>query len=395
MADAQRELDALLERAATLALRSDVPVGVFLSSGIDSSLVARSAARVGRLAHAFCLGFAEEDHSEVAGARATADRLGIPLTPVTLTPDALEHFPAIVAHADEPLADSSALAVWTLAHEASHHVKVVLSGDGGDELFGGYLTHKATLWHQAVTARLPGPARRLLAAAGRALPTGEAKVTTSYKLMRYLRAVPYPAGEAHFTWNGTWLPPDAARLAADEPARASAASAMSWMAARHGLAGRVDLASLQRADLADYLANDILVKSDRMSMAHGLEVRSPFLDRSLAEFALRLPAPLKAGLVGHGKRLLRVLAADTYGVDRARAKKQGFSIPVHAWLRGPGRPLVEDLLSPASLGRVPQLDAEAVARVTAEHMTARRSYGWEVWGLMAVSYTHLTLPTKA
>jgi len=388
MPAAVHELEGLLDRSAERALRSDVPVGIFLSAGIDSSLVARAAARAGTLAHAFSLGFTEQTHNEVPGAKHTAAQLGIPMTEVTLTASAIEGFLDLVAHADDPLADSSALAVWTLAAEAAKHVKVVLSGDGGDELFGGYLTYPATLWHASVTSKLPRVVTRAMAAASESIPAGTGKVTPSYKVMRYLRAVGLPPGEAHFSWNGTWLPDQAASLVHEGPARRAALDALRFMADRHHLRGRITLGHLQRADLADYLVNDILVKSDRMSMAHGLEVRAPFLDADVAEFALRLPSHLKAGRVGHGKRILRALAEKTYGVNLSRAKKQGFSIPVHEWLRGPARPLVDDLLSPASLSAVPELNAPAIARVASDHQSGRRAYGWELWGLMVLVAWH-------
>ena len=388
MATAVDELDVLLDRAAELTLRSDVPVGIFLSAGIDSSLVARAAAKAGRLSRAFSLGFEEQSHNEIPGARQTASQLQIPLTEVTLTTSALDRFVQLVAHADDPLADSSALAVWTLASEAAKHVKVVLAGDGGDELFGGYLTYPATLWHASVTSRLPAPLTRALAAASDWIPTGSGKVTASYKLMRYLRAAGYPAGEAHFSWNGTWLPEQAAAMLHPGPARDAALLSLTSMAARHHLRGTITLGLLQRADIADYLVNDILVKSDRMSMAHGLEVRAPFLDADVAEFALRLPAALKAGRTGNGKRILRALAEKSYGAGLARAKKQGFSIPVHEWLRGAARPLIDDLLSPSSLSAIPQLDAPAIARVVADHLSGRRAYGWELWGLMVLVAWH-------
>ena len=388
MTAAVQELEALLDRAAELTLRSDVPVGIFLSAGIDSSLVARAAARVGSVARAFSLGFAEQTHNEIPGARQTAAHLGIPITEVTLTASALDRFVDLVAHADDPLADSSALAVWTLAAEAAKHVKVVLAGDGGDELFGGYLTYPATLWHASMTSHLPRRLARALAATAEWIPAGTGKVTASYKAMRYVRALAHPPGEAHFSWNGTWLPEQAATLLHAGPARDAAINALAFMADRHHLRGAITLGHLQRADLADYLVNDILVKSDRMSMAHGLEVRAPFLDADLAEFALRLPARLKAGRVGDGKRILRALAERTYGVNLSRAKKQGFSIPVHEWLRGPARPLIDDLLSPASLGALPQLNAPAIAPVVADHLSGRRAYGWELWGLMVLVAWH-------
>ncbi len=386
--DALVELERLLDAAVRLTLRSDVPVGVFLSAGIDSSLVSRSAARSGHLVRAFCLGFDEQGYSEVAGASATASQLGVPLTTVTLTSRVFDDFLEIVAHGDEPLGDSSAMAVWTLAREASAHVKVVLSGDGGDELFGGYLTHRASLWHGAVTAHLPLALRRAVRASAAMLPTSESKVSPTYKLMRYLRAADEPVSRAHFSWNGAWMPEQAASLLTSGAARSSAAGTLGWMAARHHLDGRADLAALQRADIGDYLPNDILVKSDRMSMAHGLEVRAPFLNGALADFALALPAPLKAGLAGPGKRILRELARGAYGVNLSRAKKQGFSVPIHSWLRGPARALADDLLSPASLARIDALDASAVDAVWRAHRDGRRSFGFEVWGLMVFVAWH-------
>jgi len=388
METAVAKLEALLDRSVALTLRSDVPVGVFLSAGIDSSLVARSAIRSGRLARAFCLGFEEASYSEAPRATALAAQLGIPATEVTLTPVALEDFFNIVSHADDPLADSSALAVWTLAREAARHVKVVLSGDGGDELFGGYLTHRASLWHGAAIEWAPVAWREALARGGDLLRTGESKVSTTYKLMRFLRALALPTGQAHFSWNGVWLPVQAAALADSPALRESALSALEWMSSRHGLGVRPPLGALQRADLADYLPNDILSKGDRMSMAHGLEVRAPLLEVSLAEFALRLPAGLKAGLFGHGKRVLRELSRRTYGIDVAHSKKQGFSIPIHAWLRGPARDLTLELLSPASIRNIDALNPKAVTGILNDHLSGRRSYGFELWGLMVLVAWH-------
>jgi asparagine synthase (glutamine-hydrolysing) len=388
MDEAVERLEALLDESARLALRSDVPVGVLLSGGIDSSLIAQSAARAGRLAAAYCLTFAEATHSEWPKAQKTAAALGIPLTEIRLDEGALGQFAQLVEHADDPLADSSALAVWTLSREVAREVKVVLSGDGGDELFGGYLTYPATLWHASTGWRLPGSLRRLLARTGDRLPTSEAKVSASYKAWRYLRAADLPPSQAHFTWNGTWLPDQAQRLLAKSDARAAAPTVLARLAEVHGLPVSPTLRQLQEADVTEYLPNDILTKSDRMSMAHGLEIRSPFLDPALAAFALRLPATLKVALNGRTKRVLRALASRTYLVDVAHAPKQGFSIPVHAWLRGSARPLIEDLLSAASLREIPVLDAAGVRSVVDAHMSGRRSYGFELWGLAVLAAWH-------
>jgi asparagine synthase (glutamine-hydrolysing) len=239
-----------------------------------------------------------------------------------------------------------------------------------------------------MTSRLPGLIRSTVARAARGLPTSEAKVSTTYKLRRFLRAIDLPPSVAHFSWNGTWLPEEARRLVTTPALRAAASTALKRLAASHALPDRPTLRQLQVADVTDYLPNDILSKADRMSMAHGLEVRSPFLDPDLAEFALRLPQAMKVSRTGATKRVLRALAKRTYGVDIAGARKQGFSIPVHGWLRGPARPLVDDLLSPASIREIAGLDAEAVAAVAAEHLSARRSYGFELWGLMVLVAWH-------
>ena len=386
--EALDRLERLLDRAVGIALRSDVPVGVFLSSGIDSSLVSYSAVRAGRLSRAYCLTVSEKSYTEWEGARATADRLGIPITPVVLDASALDHFLSIVEHADDPLADSSALAVDTLAREASKHNKVVIGGDGGDELFGGYLTYRATLWHERTISRLPMPLRRALAGLGGRLPTRETKVSTSYKAWRFLRASALPSNVAHFTWNGTWLPAEAAGFLRDDRAKGLARTCLAQLADRHRLPERPTLLELQRADVAEYLPNDILAKSDRINMAHGLEVRSPFLEPELASFALALPARFKAGATGPLKRVLRQLARRTYGAQLASAKKQGFSIPVHTWLRGPARQRMLELLSPESVRAVDALEGAAVQRVVADHLEGRRSYGFELWGLMVLVAWH-------
>ena len=203
---AAEELRERLDRAVRLALVSDVPVGIFLSGGMDSSLIAESAARQGRLARAYCLDFEETGFSEWPRAERVARSLGIPLERVRFGPEAVRDFMRIVEHADDPLADSSALPVWVISREAARSNKVVVGGDGGDELFGGYLTYQASLLHARLARSVPLSLRRLVSAAAPWLPTSEGKVSTTYKLMRFARAADLPTPEAHFTWNGTWLP---------------------------------------------------------------------------------------------------------------------------------------------------------------------------------------------
>ena len=203
----------------------------------------------------------------------------------------------------------------------------------------------------------------------------------SYQLRRFLRTVALPPSVAPFTWNGTWLPAEAASLLSADRVGPPSPDALARLASTYGLPEHPSVRHLQVVDVSEYLPNDILAKSDRASMAHGVEVRSPFLDRSLAEFALRLPASLKVSRSGRTKRILREIARRTCGSDIALAPKQGLSIPVHAWLRGSGRHIVEDLLSRRSVAAMPALDPVAVSSVVDTHMSGRRSFGFELWGL--------------
>jgi asparagine synthase (glutamine-hydrolysing) len=386
--EALETLRAQLDDAVRHALVSDVPVGIFLSGGVDSSLIAESAARQGRLARAYCLDFAEAGFSEWSRAERVAKALGIPLERVRFGRDSVRDLLSLVEHADDPLADSSALPVWVISQAAARTNKVVLGGDGGDELFAGYLTYQASLLHGRLVGRLPSAVRRWAAGAASRIPTSEGKVSASYKLMRFARAADLRTAEAHFTWNGTWLPREAVRLVRPEAAREAAAGAIGSLVARHGLPGNPTLGDLQRADVAEYLPNDILTKVDRMSMAHGLEVRAPFLQPAIAEFALSLPEELRCRIAGRPKLLLRELARRTYGSEVADAPKQGFSIPIHQWLRGPLRSTAEELLSENALRAIDVLDASAVRGVWQDHLAGRRSHGWELWGLMVLSAWH-------
>ena len=384
LAEAVEQLRPAIDDGVRLALRSDVPVALFLSGGIDSSVIAESASRQGRLRHAYCLSFPDPRFSELDKARLVARRLGLELRVAELTPNDLQDFLTIVEHADDPLADSSALAVWALARRAAQDYKVVISGDGGDELFGGYLTYKATAYHRLLTRLLPLSARRGLARASAWLPVGGGKVSRSYQAMRFLRAADLSSAVAHLTWNGAWLPSAAERLVTDAGTKRLARTALDTLVADLHLPASPGLADLQRADIREYLCNDILAKVDRMTMAHGLEARAPFLTPGVADLALSLPDELKIQLSGPPKRVLRAVAARVYGPEIVNAKKQGFSIPVHDWLRGPARPLVDDLLSPDSIRSIPWIDAHSVADVTSAHLSNRAQLGFELWGLMVL-----------
>lgn len=388
--DVLKELRNRLDRAVGLALRSDVPVALFLSGGIDSSLVAESAVRQGTLRSAFCLDVTEASFSEWDNAKFVADRLGLELVRVSLRETALDDFFDVVGHADDPLADSSALAVWCLAQATAQQYKVAVSGDGGDELFGGYLTYKASALHRSVTTRLGRLPRQWLASRSPPGRANETKVSTGYKLLRFLRAADLPVSQAHFSWNGAWMPEQAAALVGSADARAACLGALARLAASHRLTARPRLTELQLTDAAEYLPNDILAKVDRMTMAHSLESRAPLLNQELAELAFATTARFEQTPLQKPKRLLRLLADRAFGPRVSRAKKQGFSIPVHSWLRGRGRPMVEDLLSRRSLARLPFLDADEVSRVKDRFLQDGEPLGFEMWGLAVLVAWHRT-----
>ncbi len=377
-------LQGRIDRAVHRTLRSDVPVGLFLSGGVDSSIVAESAARQGRLEAAFCLDVGEAGFSEWEGASLVARRLKLELVRVPFRADILGEFLDVASHLDDPLADSSAMAVWTVARAAAARLKVVLSGDGGDELFCGYLTYPASRAHAVIARLVPRSIRAVLTqVAGAVSVSDRHKVGWDDKLRRFLRALPLDTAEAHFAWNGTWLPDQAATLARG-PASAAAASAFRTLVERHRLPPSPSIPELQLADTRDYLPNDILAKVDRATMAHGLESRAPLLDPSVAAFAAALPMSARLGPVFGTKRLLRDLCARHFGERHATAPKQGFSIPVHQWLRGTGRGLVEDLLAPDRIAALGVIEPNVVRDAVASHMNRRCALGWELWGLMVL-----------
>ncbi|MDX1412261.1 MAG: asparagine synthase C-terminal domain-containing protein, partial [Nitrospirales bacterium] len=373
---------SIFDQAVKLSLRSDVPVGLFLSGGIDSALIAESAVRQGRLREAYCLDFTESEFSEWGTAKLVADHLGLTLHRVGLSSHDLVNFMDIVEYADDPLADSSALPLWILAKEASRNIKVVLSGDGGDEFFAGYLTFQASLLHKKFLVPLPSFLKTLLSHLALRIPTHEGKVSLSYQLMRFLRSATFPTGQAHFTWNGTWLPHELFKLL-QVPHNSEAFSVLEKLANKHSLSKEIKLLNLQLSDVMDYLPNDILTKIDRMSMAHGLEVRAPLLNPQVAEFGLSLPDFHKIGLLGKPKRFLREVASSIFGSSFANAKKQGFSIPIHRWLKTPiGKELLQDLLSYQALSELGIFDAKTIISAKDKHLSGKRSLGFELWGLM-------------
>src|SRR4051794_14554316 len=371
------EVRARLRDSVRAHLVADVDVGVLLSGGVDSSaLTALAAQESGRAVKTFSIGFEERSFDELAQARLVARRYGTDHHELLVRPDAAALLPEIVRAIDEPLGDSSALPTYLVSRLAAEHVKVVLSGEGGDELFGGYETYAADV----LAARVGRPVRALAPLIER-LPSGSGRVPLDYKLKRFARAAHLPALEAHHGWKEIFAPDERrALLGGAAGADPLALYRERWAETK----GAPALARLQDVDLGLYMVDDLLVKTDRMSMAHSLEARVPFLDASVAELALALPTRQKVlGLAK--KRLLREAVAPLVPREIVRGRKRGFSIPAAAWLRGPLLPFARDVLSADRLRGQAVLDPAAAGAVLDRHAAGTGDLSRQRWGLMCLS----------
>lgn len=375
-----RAFSDAMDSALPKTMRSDVAVSVALSGGLDSSAVAIKASQHKIVDQAYCLDFPDAGFSEFPKAQKVAERLGLPLERVEIRSADITRFMEQLLNSGDPMADSSGAAVSTLARSVSARHKVMVGGDGGDELFAGYVTYQATALHQKYIERLPGFVRSALAGVSGAVPRGSGKVTTGYKLWRFLRAAPLPTLEAHFTWNGAWLPEDAARLTG----KPDASSVLYELANGHAGDAPSLLPTLQSMDVANYLPNDILAKVDTTTMAHGVECRSPLLMPEIASVAARIAPELRTDAQGRGKRILRRFVRHHLGDDIADAPKEGFSIPVHDWIRTDGRALVEETLCGSAAEALGILNAAEVRSALDAHLSRKADFGFELWGMMTM-----------
>jgi asparagine synthase (glutamine-hydrolysing) len=370
------ELREMMRDSVRAHLVADVPVGVLLSGGVDSAgLTALAAGEAGEGVKTFSIGFEEESFDELSRARLVAERYGTDHHELILRPDAVELLPKLVEAFDEPFGDSSAVPTYLVSELAAGEVKVALSGEGGDELFGGYYTYVADLLAPRI-----GPLARLAAPLVERLPSSDEKISFDYKAKRFARAAHLPPLERHHAWKEIFAPEQRTSLLQGMDTGWDPVDLYRERFAE--TAGAEPLARLQDVDLGIYLVDDLLVKTDRSSMAHSLELRVPFLDQRVADFALGLATPLKVRGTAK-KRLLRSALAPLLPKEILRGPKQGFSIPLAAWLRGPLEPFAREVLSPAALARQGCLDPAAVTPLVDAHCSGREDLSRQLWGLMA------------
>jgi asparagine synthase (glutamine-hydrolysing) len=379
-AELLEELRARLRDSVRAHLVADVPVGVLLSGGIDSSALAALAAQeTGEPVRTFSIGFEERSFDELADARLVAERYGTQHRELVLRPDAALLLPALADAFDEPFADSSALPTYLVSQLAAEDVKVALSGEGGDELFGGYYTYVADLLAERI-GRLASLARPVV----ERLPTSTARASFDYKAKRFTRGAHLPPLERHHAWKEIFSPEARAQVTG----RRHEFDPVDLYRERFAeTEGAELLARLQDVDLGIYLVDDLLVKTDRASMAHSLEARVPFLDPAVAGFALALPRRHRV----HGLRkkvLLRKAVAPLVPDRIVRGKKRGFSIPAAAWLRGELEPFARDTLSAETLHRQGFFSAETVRKLIDRHVAGEEDLSRPLWGLLAFTLWH-------
>jgi asparagine synthase (glutamine-hydrolysing) len=374
---ASLELDGLLSKSIREHLLADVPSSVWLSGGIDSSTALHYAAQASSSrVKTFSITFRGYSFDESACVRQLADHYGTDHEELDLNPSldlesAIEEFPR---YADEPVADAGGLPLWFLSRMTKRSATVALSGEGADELFGGYVTYRAN-----TLARYARLAPRIILKLGsrvlKAWPASDEKISLEYKLKRFLDGCRMRPERAHVYWNGTFSDEEKLRLV-----KRKLPDALQQLLSELADAGD-NVPAYLRFDQRYYLPDDILAKVDRISMAHSVEVRPPFLDHRIVEFAATLPSELK--IRGSGQKvLLRHMMKGRLPANILHRPKIGFDIPAHEWLRGPLRNLMRDALDYGLSQHGELFSGDQIKFYVDQHLSRRANYGYHLWGLM-------------
>jgi asparagine synthase (glutamine-hydrolysing) len=380
--DAKEELDSLLQQSIREHLISDVPLGMWLSGGIDSSTILHYAATESSSPiKTFSISFRgrsfdESDYIQQVASHYETEHEQLDLNPEVDLEGAIEEF---AYYSDEPSADAGALPVWFLSKLSKTRTTVSLSGEGADEIFAGYLTHRAN--------QIAGPMRWLPRAAIRLglnglrhWPVSDEKIGLEYKATRFLEGSLMSPERAHVHWNGTFSDAEKHHLLEH---RIPGTLHRTLRELRSLIRTGDDLSPYLWFDQKYFLPDDILTKTDRMSMAHSLEVRPPFLDHRIVEFSASLPSSLKIR-GSRQKVLLKELMKGKLPASILNRKKIGFDIPAHDWLRGPLRSLLVDTLSAGTSDYAGLLRPAAINTYLQHHLERRANVGYHLWGLMVL-----------
>jgi asparagine synthase (glutamine-hydrolysing) len=377
----QQELDFLLQQSTREHLISDVPLGIWLSGGIDSSTILHYASKSSSRIKTFSISFQGRTFDESSYIRQVVNKYGTEHEELDLNPNedlqgAIEEF---AYYSDEPNADAGALPVWFLSKMCKRTITVALSGEGADELFGGYLTYRANQLASHMR-RLPSSAVRFALDVVHRWPVSDDKISFEYKLKRFLQGSLLAPWRAHVYWNGTFSDQEKQALCQNSLG-GSLNEILGELSEKFPSEDK--LKPYLWFDQKYYLPDDILAKVDRMSMAHSVEVRPPFLDHRIVEFAASLPEAFK--IRGSCQKLiLRELMRGKLPPAILRRKKIGFDIPVHDWLRGPLRSMLVDTLL-AGVSAYPDLFRRRVIDLyLSSHLKRRANFGYHLWGLLVL-----------
>lgn len=383
--EATEQLESLMSESVRSHLVSDVPFGCFLSGGLDSSAVLHYMRwHMEEPPKAFTIGFEEASYDETPDARIVAKHLEAQHFTEVIQPRVVDILPTLVWHAEEPTADSSMLPMYYLARMASQNVAMVLCGDGADEIMAGYDTYSASLLSQYYRAVPVWLREYVIAALIRRLPVSYRKLSWDQKLKRFIAGARENLPRAHGAW----------RMICDATTRADLLAPV-W----NDPETQTDLLDLYEEkysaspftttldrllwiDTRFYLPNDMLVKVDRMTMAHGLEARVPFLDHRLVEFCFSLSPQLKLNLWGNKKYILKQVLKHKIPSKILHKKKAGFNIPVSRWVNEDLREMVYDILAPDLVRATGVLDDRAVSTMLDLHNKREIDFGHQIWGLL-------------
>ena len=378
------ELRTLLTSAVELRLQSEVPLGAFLSGGIDSTIIVGLMSQLAaEPVRTFSIGFPVKEFDETHYARAAAERFGTIHEEFQVRPDAMEILPRLVWHYDEPFADSSAVPTWYVSQLTRQRVTVALTGDGGDELFAGYPRYLA-VWLAEGFDRLPALLRRLLAGHyWQRLPSGTQQKSRRRQFKRFVEMLALPPAQRYLEWIAIFNESRRAALYSDEfRARLPDEEPLEFLsAALRRSKGRDPITAFSLADLVTYLPCDLMTKVDIASMAHGLECRQPFLDYRVVELAARMPRRLKFRH-GHGKLILREAFADLLPESIQRRGKMGFGVPLDHWFRHELRDFAREILLDSKTITRGYFRPEAIVQLWEEHQDARFNHGYRLWSLL-------------
>lgn len=375
VAEAGERVRETLWKAVEKRLFADVPVGLLLSGGLDSSAIAAVMAEHGLRPRTFTVSVGgEAGFDELPYARRVAELFGTNHVELTVNDDVTDLLDDVVWHLDQPMADSSAVPTFLVAREARRHVKVALNGDGGDEVFGGYERFRAAL----VAERVPRVVQRSAARAGSLVPSSDRYFDLRSRAQRFGRAIDMPLFDRYLSWMTIFKREELSRLlpSLDGPPQLEGLREV-WEAP-----ARSTLDRLLRVNFVSYLHDDLLVKADRMSMANSLEARSPFLDVALIEVANSLPDHLKTSAFGT-KRILKRALRDLLPKDIVHRRKHGFGVPVAAWFRGRLKEPLEDLVLQDDARIAEVVSIPAVRELYRAHLQGH-DHGARLWALLVL-----------